>query len=133
MKDYLKQAAIGIGAIILGCIIGIVAADFAAASEKPVPDGPQLSLEGLVSATAFVMCDDKPHLVGMVLVYVDGKTAARVIRIDAEHMYGFKTPAEIFEFAEHAVDKGVYSYGCTQKKANAPLPKSGTGNRTESL
>ena len=136
MKDYLKQAAIGIGAIILGCIIGIAGADFAAAADQfPKAAAEQtfntdLPSEGLKSATAFVFCDEKPHLVGMVFVYVDGT----IVRLDAEHMHGFKTAYEVFQFGERAPDTGVFSYGCKQvPQTKAPLPKSGTGNRTENL
>jgi hypothetical protein len=137
MRDYLRQIAIGTGAIILGIIIGVAGADFAAAADQAFPKASaeqtfntDLPSEGLKSATAFVLCDEKPHLVGMVFTYADGT----VVRLDADHMHGFKTAYEVFQFGEKAPDTGVFSYGCKQvPQAKAPLPGSGTKNGTEKL
>lgn len=87
----------------IATLIAIALSFNAAANAADVPQQP------LVSATSVFVCDKGiPHLVTLIATFPDGT----VVRIDSDHMHGFKTAKQILEYGETAKDKFWYGANC---------------------
>jgi hypothetical protein len=98
---------------LIGFLFGILlgALLFLAILPSRSQDSDTLPREAPATATGFVVC--KPgqktqRVVAIVFTYPSG----RMIRVDWEHLYGFKDANEMYKYAMAAPDQAVYTVGC---------------------